>query len=197
MPSAPPCDGHLDGLLHRAAEARALLQLLGDALGDQLGVDLGLGDLDDVHVDLLAGQRLELPAELVYLGALAADDEARTRAVQEDVDLLALALDLDLRDAGELVLALDELADVEVLDQEVLELALRRVPALAPVLGDPEPEARRQYFLPHYYSSWVSICSTITVMWLVRLRIGCAIPRRHGDEALRADSDRPAVNAHA
>jgi len=44
--------------------------------------------------------------------------------VHEDHDLVALALDLDLRDAGEVVLLLDELADALVLDEELAEALL-------------------------------------------------------------------------
>jgi hypothetical protein len=51
--------GHLDGLLHGAAEGDAALELEGDVLGDELRLDLGLLDLLDVEQDLLAR---ELPA---------------------------------------------------------------------------------------------------------------------------------------
>ena len=56
-------------------------ELLGHALGDQLRVDLGVLDLEDVELHLLAGELLELAADAVGLGAAAADDDARTRGV--------------------------------------------------------------------------------------------------------------------
>src|SRR5439155_657423 len=104
-------DADLDALraalhreLHRAlegaAEARALLELLRDALGDELRVELRARDLVDVQRDGLLGELLELALQLVDLHALAPDEHSRPRAVDEDHDLVALALDLDLRDAG-------------------------------------------------------------------------------------------------
>ena len=39
----------------RAGTDTRLGELLGDALGDQLSVDLGVLDLEDVQLDLLAG----------------------------------------------------------------------------------------------------------------------------------------------
>src|SRR5207237_70751 len=48
--------GLLDRPLHGPAEARPLLELLGDVLTDELGVDLGPTDLDDLDLDAAAGQ---------------------------------------------------------------------------------------------------------------------------------------------
>src|SRR4051812_46866161 len=60
--------GGLDRLAHGATELHATRQLLGDTLGDQLSVDLGVLDLEDVQLDLLAGELLELAADAVGLG---------------------------------------------------------------------------------------------------------------------------------
>jgi hypothetical protein len=84
-----------DGLAHRATERHAVAQLLGDALGDQLRVGLGVLDLEDVQLDLLAGELLEVGADAVGLGAAAADDDAGTRGVDVDADAVTGALDLD------------------------------------------------------------------------------------------------------
>ena len=65
--------------LHGAAEGDAALELLGDALGDQLGLDLGLADLDDVEADLARRHFREIEAQLLDVGALLADDDARPR----------------------------------------------------------------------------------------------------------------------
>ena len=82
----------------RRNETRAR-ELLGDALGDQLELDLGVLDLEDVELDLLARELLELAADAVGLGATTADDDARTRGVDVDANTVARALDLDLGDA--------------------------------------------------------------------------------------------------
>src|SRR5688572_20950910 len=85
----PPGDHDLDPLrarLHRrlrpllehAAEAGALLELLGDRLGDELSVQVRVLDLDDLPRRHLAPHHvLDLLAELVHLRALRADDQAR------------------------------------------------------------------------------------------------------------------------
>src|SRR5262249_53055800 len=89
-----------DRLLHGAAERHALLELLRDVLGDELSVEVGALDLLDVQLHLLLRELLHLFGELVDLLALAPDHEARTRGLDADRDLLALALDRDLRDPG-------------------------------------------------------------------------------------------------
>src|SRR5690242_6528662 len=71
----------LHGLAHRTTELHATGELLGDTLGDQLSVDLGVLDLEDVQLDLLAGELLELAADAVGLGATATDHDAGTRGV--------------------------------------------------------------------------------------------------------------------
>src|SRR5919109_4715167 len=68
----------LNRALHGAAERDAALQLLADVVGDQLGVDLGLADLDDVEAHLGARHLGEVGAQLLDVGALLADDDART-----------------------------------------------------------------------------------------------------------------------
>src|SRR5699024_2439111 len=68
--------GGLDGLAHRAAERHAVGQLLGDGLGDQLGIRVDVLDLEDIQLDLLAGELLQLTADAVGLRAAATDDDA-------------------------------------------------------------------------------------------------------------------------
>ena len=53
-PLAPRALSALQALAHRAAERHAGAELLGDALGDELGLGLGVLDLEDVELDLLA-----------------------------------------------------------------------------------------------------------------------------------------------
>jgi hypothetical protein len=82
--------------LHRAAERDALRELRGDVVRHQLRVELGTLDLFDVDADFLARQVRELIAQLVDLGALLPDHDARTARVQSDDDLARLALDDDI-----------------------------------------------------------------------------------------------------
>ena len=96
MPLAPAFIADcIDLRMARRNETR-LRQLLGDALRDELRVDLGVLDLEDVQLHLLAGELLEVAADAVGLGAAAADDDAGTRGVDVDADPVTGALDLDL-----------------------------------------------------------------------------------------------------
>ena len=74
--------GH--GVLHGAAVRDALFQLLGDVLRHQLGVHVGVLDLDDVQLHLLADELLNGQAILLDLLAALADDHAGPGAVQID-----------------------------------------------------------------------------------------------------------------
>src|SRR5204862_2753209 len=108
-----------DRLLHRAPERHALLELQGDVLGDELRVELGMDDLLDVEVDLLARARLQLVLQLLHLGALAADDDAGPRGEDRDAGAVGRALEVDARDAGVVELVLDGAPDVHVLVEQV------------------------------------------------------------------------------
>src|SRR5579883_1448731 len=141
--------GLLDGPLHGPAEARPLLELLGDILADQLRVDLRARDLHDLDLDAAAGEALKLFLKLLDLRPLAADDHTGPGRRQQHGHRVAGPLDLDLGDAREAVLLLDEGADLEVLDQEVAEFMLRGIPAAPPVLHDPHPKAGRPNLLSH------------------------------------------------
>src|ERR1039458_5527075 len=105
----------LHGLAHGAAEGDPAGQLLGHALGDQLGVDLGVLHLEDVQLDLLAGELLQITADPVGLGAAAADDDAGPGGVDVNPDPVPGALDLHLGDAGPLHAALQHPADGDIL----------------------------------------------------------------------------------
>src|SRR5262249_37015894 len=132
----------LHRLAHRAAELHAAAELLGDTLGDQLRVDLGVLHLEDVQLDLLAGELLEVAADAVGLGAAAADHDARAGGVDVHPDAVTGALDLDLRDAGPLHALGQEAADRDVLaDVRLVELV--GVPPRLVVGGDAEAEAVR------------------------------------------------------
>src|ERR1019366_4315642 len=110
----------LHGLAHGAAEGDPAGQLLGHALGDQLGVDLGVLHLEDVQLDLLAGELLQITADPVGLGAAAADDDAGPGGVDVNPHPVPGPLDLDLGDARPLHAALQHPADRDVFRNVVL-----------------------------------------------------------------------------
>src|SRR6185503_19099020 len=85
----------LDGLAHRTPERHAFLELHGDRFTDELRVELGLLNLEDVDEHLAARRLLQLLPELVHFRALAADDDARPRRVDVDLQLVRRALDVD------------------------------------------------------------------------------------------------------
>src|SRR3954453_6060762 len=68
----------LHGLAHRTTERHAAGQLLSHALRDELRVDLGRLHLEDVEVDVLAGELLQVAKDAVSLSAAATDHDART-----------------------------------------------------------------------------------------------------------------------
>src|SRR5690606_13429270 len=102
--------GTLQTLAHRATEGHAGGELLGDALRDELGLGFGVLHLEDVELDLLAGQLLEVGADALRLGASATDHDARAGGVDVDADAVARALDLDPGDAGAVEARLEQLA---------------------------------------------------------------------------------------
>src|SRR6266536_1312471 len=203
--------GRLHRLAHRPTEADPAGQLLGDALRNQLGIRLGALDLKDVELHLLAGELLQLAADPVGLGALAADDDARPGGVDVDPDPVAGALDVHLGDAGALQALGHHPADLDVLADVVL-VELVREPAALPVGRDAEAESGGMNFLAHYSDSsvvWGSAAgaaaflagaaffaaaflagratwtaSTAIVMWQVRLRIRYARPCARGRKRL-------------
>ena len=91
----------------------------------------------------------DLLAQLVDIGALLADDDARTSRVDIDAALLVRALDHDLRDRGLLEAFHQRLADLHVLVQQLAVLGLVGVPARVPGAVDAEAQADRIDFLSH------------------------------------------------
>ncbi|SKF62739.1 Uncharacterised protein [Mycobacteroides abscessus subsp. bolletii] len=140
--------GRLDGLAHRAAECHTIRELLGDTLGNQLRLGLGVLHLEDVQLDLLAGQLLQVGADAVGLGATTADDDAGTRGVDINSDPVASPFDLHLGDTGTLQAGGQQTADRHVF-LDIVRVLLVGVPAGLPVGGDTEPEAVRIDLLAH------------------------------------------------
>src|SRR3954453_4670874 len=135
-------EGRLHRLLHRAAECDAALELRGDVLRHQLRVELRTLDLLDIDVDLAVDELLQLVAELVDFGSLAADDDPRARRVDVDAHLVRRALDVDLRDSGVREALLEILAKLQIAMQR-LGVALAGKPAGVPSLVESEPKSVR------------------------------------------------------
>src|SRR5579859_2985034 len=139
----------LHGALHGAAECDAALELLGDRFGDQRRIELGLADFDDVDDDVGIGDVGDFLAQLVDVGALLADHHTRTRRVNGDAALLVRALDHDLGDSRLLELLVQDLADLDVLVQQLAVLVLAGKPAGIPGPVDAETQPDRIDFLTH------------------------------------------------
>src|SRR5690606_29056387 len=136
------------GLLHRAAERDAALELLRDVLRDEAGVELGPLDLVDVDLDVLVRQLPELLAQLLDLGAAAADDDAGAGGVEGEDHAARRPLDDDAAEAGALEAGVEVAPDLLVLDELVGEGAVG-VPVGVPAADDAEAEAHRVRFLSH------------------------------------------------
>src|SRR5581483_4253730 len=87
-------------LAHGAAEGDALLELLRDLLGLELRVQFGLVNLLNADEDFAAGAAADLFFERLNLLPLAPDDDAGARGVDDDLQAVGRAINLDLRDAG-------------------------------------------------------------------------------------------------
>src|SRR5690606_31362938 len=114
----------LDGLLHRAAEREAALELFGDALSGERGVRVGVRHLLHVHRHVAADELAELGAQRLDRVAAAADHDAGLGRVDRVVDVVRRALDLDARDAGMADVLGDDLPDLLVLGEQ-LRVVLR------------------------------------------------------------------------
>ena len=143
--------GGLDSLAHSATEGNAALELLSDGLSNEVGVELGALDLDNVDGELALGDAsdlLELGAEGIDLGTLLTDNNAGASGEDDDLHLVASALDLDAGDSCAGKTLLEVLADLEIVT-EGLSVILLCEPAGAPVLGDAKTEAGGVDFLTH------------------------------------------------
>src|SRR5205085_835665 len=168
----------LDRASHGAAEGDALFKLLRDLLGLELRVQLRLVNLLYVDVDLTARALFDLLLELVNLRALAPDDDAGARRVDDDLQLVGGALDIDAGDASAGEARLQFALELQVFVQQVGVLALGD-PVGVPRAIDAEPEPVRMNFLTHNYSSFFSV-STSMVMWLCQRRSRSARPMAAG-----------------
>ena len=140
-----------NGLLEGAPEGDSPLQLVGDVAGDQLGVQLRHADLLDVHPDALAGEGLQLIAQLIDLLAPTADDDAGLRCVNGYCHLVGVPLDLHPGDAGVLEVLGNVAAHAQVFLKEIT-IALLGEPLALPIVDDAEAESGWMYLLAHVSS---------------------------------------------
>src|SRR5690606_10474518 len=131
----------LHGLLHRAAEGEATLELLRDALRDERGGRVRVRDLLHVHRDVAADELAELRPERLDRLAAAPDAHAGLGRVDRDVDVVGGALDLDARDAGVADVLADDLPDPLVLGQQLRVVLRAGVPVSGRLLVHAEAEA--------------------------------------------------------
>ena len=179
MPSAPMRMAFCTARFIARRKRHAPLELLGDVLGDQRGVDLGLAHLDDVEVQLRLGELRQLLAQHLDVGALLADDHARTGGVDRHPALAVRALDHDAADAGLDAVLLDEVADREILVQQLAVILAVGEPAAVPGAVDLDAEADRIDLLSHYAVSSLT-WRTLIVTWLNGFRILPNRPRARG-----------------
>src|SRR3954453_5342844 len=121
----------LDRLLHRLLECDAAAQLLADVGRDEVRVELRLADLLDLQLDLALRERPDLLAQHLDVLAALADHDARLGRVHGDGHLAEVALDLEAGNARVREALVDQLADRDVLGQE-LRVFLVVVPLRGP-----------------------------------------------------------------
>ncbi len=135
-------------LAHRTTEGHPLRELLGDTLGDKLRVDLGVLHLEDVQLNLLAGQLLESP-RIRSASATRRPITMPGRAVWMSTRTRSRgALDLHARDSGALHALRHQCGEWRRLLSRNPGTACRRTPALE-FGGDAEPEPVRVDLLAH------------------------------------------------
>src|SRR5260221_3721165 len=126
--------------LHGAAERDAALELLGDRFGNQGSVEFGLADFDDVDDDVGIGDIGNPLAQLVDVCALLADHDAGTRRVDRHAALLVRTLDHDARNRRLLELLVQDLADLDILVQQLAVFVLAGEPTGIPRPVDAETQ---------------------------------------------------------
>src|SRR5262249_7494672 len=145
----------LDGPLHTTAETLAFFQLIRDILGHQLSIYFGPGHFHGFDLDMTVGDVLELLRELIDFLPLLADDDSNTGGINENDDLFASPLDANAGNPSSPLLhalvdvLLDVLADIEILDQQIGEFLLARIPGALPIEHDAGAKADWTNFLTH------------------------------------------------
>src|SRR5699024_10334044 len=85
----------LETFTHGAAERDTSSELLGNALCDELCIGFRVFDLEDVQLNLFAGELFKFTANAFSFGTATADDNPGTSRVNVNTDTVAGALDLD------------------------------------------------------------------------------------------------------
>src|SRR5262249_47639039 len=122
-----------------------------DRFGNQGGVKLRLADFDDVDDDVGGRDVGNTLAQLVDVGALLADHDARTRRVDRHAALLVRTLDHDPGDGGLLELLVQDLTNLDVLMQQLAVLGLTREPPGIPGAVDAKTQTDRIDLLTHRF----------------------------------------------
>ena len=199
-PLATKPQRRIDGLAHSAPECHALFQLQGNRFRHELGIELRLVHFLDVDEYFAFGLLRERGLELLDLGALAADDDARTGSPDRDPKLVARTIDFNRTDARRLQLLAQAFLEFEIFLQEP-RVSLLREPARAPRLVEAEPETVRMNFLTHYFSLHISVlwsrpwaCALISCVLMPSPRL---LPRcaRYASESGMPAPSAPAARA--
>ena len=132
----------------------------------------------NINHHLVAGELLQLVAELVHFRAALTDHQAGTGRVDMDLGLAAGALEVNLGDTGVVQPLLDVVAQFQVLVKEVGIVLVLRVPQRRPILDHAEAEPVWMYLLTHSVLLYLSEIWIST--WLLRVRMRAARPRGAG-----------------
>src|SRR3954467_552220 len=126
--------------LHGAAERDAALELLRDRFGNQRRIELGLADFNDVDDHVGSGDIGNPLAQLVDVGALLSDHDPGTGRMDGDAALLVRTLDDYPGDGRLLELLVQDLADLDILMQQLAVFVLAGEPTGIPRPVDAETQ---------------------------------------------------------
>ena len=142
-----------DGSLHDPSKAGPFRNLLGQFLRNQLGKQLGATDLFNFQIDSSPNQILQLFLQDLDLLTFLTNDQAGSRDVQINLDLIARPLDFDTIDSCGFVvfrrMLLDEVPNLLVFNQQVRKLFLGSIPTAFPVSKNPGTVTNWINFLSH------------------------------------------------
>src|SRR5262249_2376585 len=130
-------------------------ELLCDVLGNQRGIEFRLTDFDDIELHFILGELGEVFTDILDVGTLLTDDDARASSVDGDVRLLAGAFDHDSTNTSRGQRGLDVFADLEILMQAACVVALAREPTRVPSAVNAKTKAYWIDFLTHGLSSFL------------------------------------------
>src|ERR1700736_2920967 len=141
MPSAPRriADCTARFMARRNATRRSSCWAIDSAT--KVASELGLPDLDDVDDDVGRGNVGNFLAQLVDVGALLADHDAGTRRMDRHPALLVRTLDHDPGDGRLLQFLVQDLADFDILVQQLAVFVLAGEPTGIPRPVDAETQA--------------------------------------------------------